>query len=170
MKIFPVFFLWLFLFVQNVLAWPAQVLNVYDGDTITVAPCGDEESPVFVCLYGIDAPDLKQDYGQEAKTFLAAKIKVGSQIEVIPFGIDGHGRVQALIVRNGKVINGDMVSNGFAWVSQKCQAMLCRRWMGEQKKAHEGAVGLWKNSSPESPWAWKKKNDLLPLAPVEKDK
>ena len=37
-------------------AWPGTVLDVHDGDTMTVAPMGDVRTPLKIRLYGIDAP------------------------------------------------------------------------------------------------------------------
>ena len=41
-------------------AWPGTLLDVHDGDTMTVAPMGDVRTPLKIRLYGIDAPELEQ--------------------------------------------------------------------------------------------------------------
>ena len=43
-------------------AFPAKVIKISDGDTITVLN-GKEQTKVR--LYGIDAPEKKQDYNQK---------------------------------------------------------------------------------------------------------
>lgn len=52
--------LFLVLATLSLLAHPAKVIKISDGDTITVLS-GKEQTKVR--LYGIDAPEKKQDYG-----------------------------------------------------------------------------------------------------------
>lgn len=49
-------------------SWPAKVVSVADGDTITVLH-NDQKKEIR--LYGIDAPEKDQASGQEAKKFIA---------------------------------------------------------------------------------------------------
>ena len=49
-------------------AWSATVLDVHDGDTVTVAPMGDVRVPIKLRLYGIDAPELEQKARSPATT------------------------------------------------------------------------------------------------------
>ncbi len=76
----------------------AKVINVYDGDTITVSPAGRSVSgyhrfgrtniskvmhitnlvtsiKMKIRLYGIDCPELNQPYGKDAKQFLLKLVK-----------------------------------------------------------------------------------------------
>ena len=55
----------------SLFAFSAKVIKISDGDTITVLS-GKEQTKVR--LYGIDAPEKKQDYGQRSKQFLASLI------------------------------------------------------------------------------------------------
>ncbi len=147
-------------------AWPATVMNVYDGDTLTVAPAGDENNPLFVRLYGVDAPDLQQTGGQEARQWLVKTLPDRSSIEVIPMGIDVYGRVTGLVVRNGTAVNRSLLDEGHAWVSQRtCRAMVCRRWKEAEKKAHDDGKGLWAKKNPIAPWLWGKNSGMLPAVP-----
>ena len=52
----------------SALALIVKVVSVHDGDTITVLS-GKERTKVR--LYGIDAPEKKQDYGQRSKQFFS---------------------------------------------------------------------------------------------------
>ncbi|MBQ7585689.1 MAG: thermonuclease family protein [Desulfovibrionaceae bacterium] len=152
----------------KVLAWPATVMHIYDGDTLTVAPVGDEECPLFVCLYGIDAPELEQPYGAETREWLINKLKEGSQIEVISMGIDNYGRTLAFVGYNGHILNREMVSKGYAWVNNFCKAMVCRSFLALEKKAKKAKQGLWSKDKPLAPWIWKQKKDPKEKLPLTK--
>ncbi len=45
-------------------AWQGKVVGVADGDTISVLHDGKGEK---IRLYGVDAPEKRQDFGQRAK-------------------------------------------------------------------------------------------------------
>lgn len=66
-----------------------QVLGVHDGDTLTLLVAGNQ--PVKVRLTGIDAPELKQPYGQQAKQALSA-LAFGKEARVESPGPDKYGR------------------------------------------------------------------------------
>ena len=57
-----------------------------------------------VRLYGIDAPEKKQDYGQRSKQFLASLI-AGQMVEVEPKGKDRYKRTLGIILYKGQDIN-----------------------------------------------------------------
>ena len=125
-----------FLFVSplSLFAFSAKVVKISDGDTITVLS-GKEQTKVR--LYGIDAPEKKQDYGQRSKQFLASLI-AGQVIEVEPKGQD---------------INAQMVLNGYAWAYMKYSRM----YVDQEKLARENKRGLWQSSNPTPPWEWRKR-------------
>ncbi|MBQ9537580.1 MAG: thermonuclease family protein [Desulfovibrionaceae bacterium] len=156
---------------QLVYAWPAHVMHIYDGDTMTVAPCGDETCPLFVRLYGIDAPELNQEFGQETRQWLVERLKLRSLIEVIPMGVDNYGRVIGLVAQHGSILNAELVTKGYAWVSNSCVAMVCRSLSHAQKKAAKERIGLWAKDKPQAPWQWRAqergRQEQLPLMKPE---
>lgn len=103
----------------SLFAFPAKVVKISDGDTITVLS-GKEQTKVR--LYGIDAPEKKQDYGQKSKQFLAILI-AGQVIEVEPKGKDRYKRTLGIIYYKGQDINAQMVLNGYAWAYVKYSRM-----------------------------------------------
>lgn len=140
-------------------AWPAKVLSVQDGDTITVAPGGDTKTPITVRLYGVDAPELGQSYGPEAKDWLQQQLPSGQVVEIVPYGTDRYSRAVGLVQVGKRTLNGELVSAGLAWVYYPhCKAKFCPKWKRAQKKARTKKLGLWQDVSPEKPGDWRKKH------------
>jgi micrococcal nuclease len=73
-------------------AWSGKVVHVADGDTITVLRDGKK---IKVRLYGIDTPESKQWYGQNAKTFTSAQV-MGKMVDVQEIDVDHYSEVDAL--------------------------------------------------------------------------
>jgi len=130
-------------------AFPAKVIKISDGDTITVLS-GKEQTKVR--LYGIDAPEKKQDYGQRSKQFLASLI-AGQVVEVEPKGKDRYKRMLGIVHHKGQDINAQMVLNGYAWAYVKYSKI----YVDQEKLARENKRGLWQSSNPTPPWEWRKR-------------
>ncbi|WP_103600326.1 thermonuclease family protein [Campylobacter concisus] len=129
-------------------ALSGKVVSIHDGDTITVLS-GKEQTKVR--LYGIDAPEKKQDYGQKSKQFLANLI-AGEVVEVDERGKDRYKRTLGIIHYKGQDINAQMVLNGYAWAYEKYSRM----YADQEKLARENKLGLWQSSDPTPPWEWRK--------------
>ena len=141
--------LFLVLATLSLLAHPAKVIKISDGDTITVL---NNKEQTKVRLYGIDAPEKKQDYGQKSKQFLASLI-AGQVVEVEPKGKDRYKRTLGIIYHKGQDINAQMVLNGYAWAYVKYS----RIYVNQEKLARENKRGLWQSSNPTPPWQWRKR-------------
>lgn len=70
-------------------SWPAQVISVADGDSITVFYQGQHKE---IRLYGIGCPEKGQDQGEQAKALTSALVS-GRTVEVEQKDIDRYGRV-----------------------------------------------------------------------------
>ena len=130
-------------------AFSAKIIKISDGDTITVLN-GKEQTKVR--LYGIDAPEKKQDYGQKSKQFLASLI-AGQVVEVEPKGKDRYKRTLGVIYHKGQDINAQMALSGYAWAYVKYS----RIYVDQEKTARENKRGLWQSSNPTPPWVWRKR-------------
>lgn len=133
----------------SLFAFSAKVIKISDGDTIVVLS-GKEQTKVR--LYGIDAPEKKQDYGQKSKQFLASLI-AGQVLEVEPKGKDRYKRTLGIIHHKGQDINAQMVLNGYAWAYVKYS----RIYVDQESLARENKHGLWQSSDPTPPWEWRKR-------------
>ena len=91
-----IFFALFLLFVippQISFAWPAKVISVTDGDTINVIRNGQR---VVIRLYGIDAPEKDQSFGQHAKDLTSALI-MGREVDIEQKAIDHYKRIVGLV-------------------------------------------------------------------------
>ena len=143
-------------FSPNAMAWPAKVLEAPTGDVVKVAPCNDESAPVLVNLYGIDAPELKQEYGDESRGRLEY-LAQGKEVEIVPMTVSKKGRIAALVFENNNNLNVFMLKDGGAWLQGKaCKQSFCKSWKKLQEEARNKAKGLWAGNQPIAPWKWRK--------------
>lgn len=124
----------------SLFAFVGKVVSIHDGDTITVL---QNKQKIKVRLFGIDAPEKKQDYGQRSKQFLASLI-AGQVVEVEPKGKDRYKRTLGIIYFKGQDINAQMVLNGYAWAYVKYS----RIYVDQEKLARENKRGLWQSNDP----------------------
>ena len=132
----------LFLFALS-----GQVVKISDGDTITILT--QERQQVKVRLYGIDAPEKKQPYGQKSKQFLSNLI-AGRSVEIQEKGKDRYKRVLGIVYLDGQDINEQMVLNGYAWAYVKYSKIYAK----QELKARSQNLGLWRDK-PIPPWVFR---------------
>ena len=131
------------------------VVNISDGDTVTV---WENEKLYKIALYGIDVPEIKQNFGQKAKKFTSDWV-FNKDLIVIPKYDDKHNRIVGIIYIGNKCLNQELVKNGFAWVSQRsCTDQLCKKWLEFETFAKKNKIGLWVDKNPIPPWDFKKEN------------
>ncbi|EAU00311.1 thermonuclease family protein [Campylobacter curvus] len=130
-------------------ALSGKVVSIHDGDTITILT--QEKQQVKVRLYGIDAPEKKQPYGQKSKQFLSNLI-AGRSVEIQEKGKDRYKRVLGIVYLDEQDINERMVLNGYAWAYVKYSKI----YAGQELKARNQNLGLWRDKSI-PPWEWRKR-------------
>ena len=73
----------------------AQVVRVHDGDSVWLQPLGavakQAKAKWVVRIYGIDAPEICQDFGVQAQNALAVRL-AGQRVAVTWRGQDSYGR------------------------------------------------------------------------------
>jgi endonuclease YncB( thermonuclease family) len=128
------------------------VVEVLDGDTIKIK---DYNKILVVRLYGIDAPEKKQRYGQNAKKFTSNMV-LNKKVMGISYGKGRYGRVIASIYLKKKSLSEELLKNGFAWVYLKyCKANFCTNWSEIQRAAKRNKIGLWQDKNPLAPWKFR---------------
>lgn len=131
-----------------------RVTRVGDGDTIDVA-FGEAGESVRVRLYGLDAPELNQPHGREARDFLS-KLILNREVRVEKQDLDQYDRVVGQVYDSGLLVNLTLVASGHAWVYERyCQAPICRQMKAEEARARQKKLGLWAQTDPQPPWQWR---------------
>ncbi|NTW87839.1 MAG: thermonuclease family protein [Desulfobulbaceae bacterium] len=130
-----------------------KVINVADGDTITILTQSDEK--IKIRLAGIDCPESFQVHGEKAKQYLSSLVD-GKRVRIEPQTVDKYGRTVGMVLVNGANINEQIVSNGHGWVFRKyCTAGYCKEWLKLEEKARKAWAGLWQDANPQPPWEWR---------------
>jgi len=131
-----------------------RVTHVTDGDTIWVRPV-DAGTALQVRLQGLDAPEICQDAGVQARDALAARL-LHRSVELDVRAQDSYARTLARVRFEGRDVGAWLVAEGWAWSSS------FRRRAGpyaqEEAAARAGRRGLWSQSEPVEPRDFRKRN------------
>ncbi|ENL6147921.1 thermonuclease family protein [Campylobacter upsaliensis] len=135
-----------------------KVSRVIDGDTIELLAKTSKENPynhiakLKIRLYGIDAPELKQAYGKEAKEFLSALV-LKQEVSLIIENKDKYDRFVGTLFLKGQDINKEMVKNGYAHAYES----FSKKYLAEQADAKMFKLGLWQDERVMSPSEFRRK-------------
>lgn len=136
--------------------YKGKILKVKDGETFWIKmENGDTDS---VKLWGIDSPELEQQYGKAALKNLESHIHREVLLEYISRDRDNY--MLAIVtykLKSGEEINlnHSLVENGYAWKNKFTDDKKLEKL---QKQAEKNNAGLWKNANPTPPWEWRKQN------------
>lgn len=137
-----------------------RVTHVTDGDTIWVRPAAG--SAVQVRLHGIDAPEICQAFGPQARDALASRL-LHRQVELDVRAQDAYERTLARVSLQGQDVGAWLVAGGWAWSSG------FRRRAGpyahEEKAARGERRGLWAADAPLDPRSFRKQHGSCHPAP-----
>lgn len=133
-----------------------RVVNVHDGDTITVLDATKTQHKIR--LAGIDAPELGQAYGKASRDNLA-QLVAGKQVGIEGSKYDRYGRLVGAVLLDGKDQNIRQLRAGLAWHFKKYQNEQTREEREAYAQAEESAraagIGLWREKQPTPPWDWR---------------
>ena len=129
---------------------PLENIRVLDGDTIRAEAKGKE---IKIRLVEIDAPEMNQPFGAQAKNFLN-RLLYGKDVTLISQGKDRYGRTLGEIYANGESANALMIKSGFAWVYDRYVKDSSLYKYQDQAKTEN--LGLWRAKDPIAPWVWRK--------------
>lgn len=133
-----------------------QVINVHDGDTVTVL---DQNNKKFhIRLQGIDAPELKQEFGSVSQQSLARMV-LGKQASIFWTKVDKYRRTVGTIKIDGRDMNIEQVKAGMAWHFKKYEDEQEPQdrinYAAAEQQARAARLGLWQDPNPTVPGEWR---------------
>jgi micrococcal nuclease len=142
----------LFLLFLSANTFTAKVIRIIDGDSIVILTSQNEK--VYVRLEGIDCPEKKQDFGEQAKQATSG-LCFGKMVRIEKTGRDRYGRMLANVYVGNLCVNKELLRLGMAWHFKKYNhdpelAEL-------ELKARKAKVGLWSRKGALPPWEKRKK-------------
>lgn len=133
-----------------------RVIAVVDGDTFTVQI--DPGKQFKVRLQGVNAPEKQQPFGPESRQNLATKV-MGKIVRVEFTKMDNIGRVLGKVMLDDEDVGLEQLSSGLGWLFTHYANELNDddrlAYRQAQDEARRAKLGLWKDKSPVSPWAYR---------------
>lgn len=124
-----------------------RVIWVTDGDTLVVIIPGRQE--IRIRLVWIDAPELKQAYGDQSKRSLSL-MTLNQWVRVVDHGYDRYGRLLGQVYVGSLDVNAEQVRRGMAWVYRK-YAPKGSPLLEVEQIAKMARLGLWSDPHPIPP-------------------
>ena len=136
-----------------------RIRRVVDGDSLEVKYGGlfsFLRRPFPVRLYGIDAPELAQPYGQESRRQLQSLVRRGG-IRMDAVTTDRYGRTVGILYprRRDEPVNVAMVRSGMAWWYRRYGARGLR-FADAEAEARRRRRGVWRDGNrARRPWDYR---------------
>ena len=129
-----------------------RVVGVSDGDTFTGLTADNQQ--IKCRIYGIDAPEKKQAFGNRSKQVLSDLI-FDKQVKIKVQNKDRYQRaVVWVFTPDGKDVSAEMLRMGMAWHYK--QYSKDNEYAELEKTARRQKVGLWADKAPVEPWEFRK--------------
>ena len=135
----------------------AKVINVGDGDTITVNQGGKKVKVRMGC---IDSPELKQGFlGDASRHRLQALLPSGTPVTLRVIDTDQYGRTVAEVFKGSQSINLVMVQEGQAVIYREYFSG-CRgskdQYEQAELRAKQRKLAFWRQGNPMMPWDFRR--------------
>jgi micrococcal nuclease len=127
-------------------------VEVIDGDTLRLA---DGQLAETVRLWGIDAPELDQPGGKEARAELARRCGPPATVTIDRRGKDARGRTLAQLRCNGEDAGLALISAGLAWAYTAFSPP--GAYVDAQQAAKTAQRGIWQAPGALPPWDWRQR-------------
>jgi endonuclease YncB( thermonuclease family) len=129
-----------------------RVVGIADGDTLTAL--GADNQLVKCRLYGIDAPEKKQAFGQASKLSLS-QLAFGRSAHIDITGRDRYGRAICKVAVGGIDVNKEQITRGMAWMYRQYARDIS--YSAAEQGAQARRVGIWRDAEPVPPWDFRRK-------------
>ena len=135
------------------------VIDVIDGDTVIVL-CEGKKRPVH--LVTVDAPQLKQPYGKEAREF-TRKLLLNNVVSITYMD---RSRAYDIVSADGQSLKWGLIRAGLAWYPENHRENALRDVKDKvgkyERKARRARKGLWAQDKPVPPWKLHRNSEAMP--------
>jgi endonuclease YncB( thermonuclease family) len=132
-----------------------RVVTVVDGNTIQVASLDGDSYKIL--LYGIDCPELDQEFGEKAKKALE-KLLLNRDVTIEIQGKDRWGNRLGIVSFPGEEDpRKELLKQGLAWTAERNPLPELEVIRAE---AQESGKGLWREENPTPPWIFRRQQTL----------
>ena len=141
-----------------------KVIEVNSGDVITIF---NLNRPVRVKLLGVDAPEMKQAFGDVAKKHLEDLV-LDKSVLVEYSGIAADSSLTGRVLLNNADIGAQMIRDGAAWFDTNTNRLSGTErdvYQQSEQAARNERRGLWQEENPVAPWEFVR-NEALRRNPV----
>jgi endonuclease YncB( thermonuclease family) len=133
-----------------------KIVSVIDGNTVELVT--DQSESYKILLFGIDSPELEQDYGEKAQKFLQ-KMALDKMVNVKIQGKDRWGNRLGIVLIEGKIDPRlELLQAGLAWTAERNPI---EELESIKETAREKGKGLWKEKDPTPPWIYRREQTML---------
>lgn len=133
--------------------FPVKVVGISDGDTFTAV--NDDNLQLKIRIYGIDAPEKKQAFGNKSKGYLSSLI-FEKRIIIDVQSKDRYGRYIAYVYSpEGNDISLLMLHEGMAWHFKKYDNN--KVYEDAENVAQKAKRGIWSDPQAMAPWDFRAK-------------
>lgn len=137
--------------------YSVKVVGVADGDTFTGLTADNLQ--VKCRIYGIDAPEKKQAFGNRSKQTLSDLI-FGEQVRIKIQNKDRYGRaIVWVFTAEGIDVSAEMLRVGMAWHFKKYDNSI--EYVELDSLARIRQIGLWSDKNPVAPWNYRQSQKYL---------
>ena len=138
----------------NARTFHGVVTHVTDGDSLWVRPVSGGAAHQ-VRLQDIDAPEICQSFGEEARHALAAHV-LHQPVTVTSRARDSYQRILGRVSMGGEDVGGWMVGRGYAWsYGYRGKAGV---YQIEEAQARRARFGLWRSGAAIEPRLFRKRH------------
>lgn len=135
-----------------------KVTRIIDGDTIDVLLSSGR---IRVRLHGVDAPERNQPGGSAASAWLTQQLG-NKPVQLEPVSQDQYDRMVAVVLREDRNINRELVQAGHAWAYRRYMRRSERELCALEERARRERAGLWA-AAARAPWEFRATNGKGPF-------
>lgn len=133
-----------------------NVVFVNNGDNVGLVTA--DRKTYSIRLHGIDAPEIKQEYGDRSRQNLAALVQ-GMDVAAVIIKTDAGDSYVGRIYMDGRDVGLSQIESGNAWHfvddGDEQSPEEFSKYRQAEFEARMAKTGLWRNTQPIAPWTYR---------------